>query len=467
MIADARDVIRQITHLARTGALERAWSLYEASGLAQAVGDPRALALGARLAKDRARQAQGSERVRWLKQAAANYLRSSEIEASSYSLINAATLSLLAGRPDRAREIARRVLEQLETDPEEAETRYWLGATRAEALLLLGKLTEARAAMQAAVLEAPEAWEDQAATIGQFLLICAELSCDAAWLNQFRPPRSLQYTGIMEVAQHDEGAEARLAEWLDAENVGFGFGALAAGADIWIAEALAARSAKLNVVLPCPLDVFREQSVAAVDPAWLPRFDRLIDRADLIYELDAAPAPSPAAVKLTDAVSLGLAIHNASILQSEPVRLRITDNPDSPDRLPSGRVREVALPARRLFGSGHFHVDDANAVRVVLRAARAEDTDAEAAWYDSPMQGWEAACRLASDRVPVALDYRFGGQGATGDGACARLDAMADAAGPGQILASAAIAFALRAEVPDIRVESLGHIRNARGVFPV
>ena len=460
-MAAHNDNFRQITRLARSGALERAWSLLEGSGLAAAEDDPRALSLRARLEKDRARLASGAGRVRWRERSAADYLRAAEIGGASYPLINAATLSLLAGRRRPAEQLARRVLDQLEGNPGEAETRYWLAATKAEALLLLGRLAEARAALRTAVAEAPQAWEDRAATIGQFALICEELGCDAGWLDQFRPPRSVHYTGIMGVPLTDAAAERRIAEWLEAENVGFGFGALAAGADIWIAEALVARGAALNVILPCPVEVFREKSVAAVDPHWLPRFDRLLAAADSVDQLDSAAAPSPAAVRLTDAVSLGLALHNARLLQSEPLGLRIAsedaaswDDGDAP-------FRRTSFTAPRTADGVDFSIAETGHAKALLRAG-----SGNLQFFDCPSEAWAAARGLVAEGAGVALDYRLIGD-EPGPDETIRLEAIADVAEAGQVLASKAMAFALLAEGVDLRVETLGEIRAASGYLPL
>jgi hypothetical protein len=448
-----------ITRLARSGSLERAWALLEESGLGES-DNPKALTLKARLVKDRAKRASGAEAARLFGEAAAFYEQAARPGQLSYPLINAATLSLLAGKRERARQLARQVLEALDADPDEAETPYWLGATRAEALLLLGKLPEARAALRAAVAEAPLAWEDRAATIGQFALICDELDCDAAWLDQFRPPRSVQYSGIMEVRQNEAPLQTRIAEWIEAENVGFAFGALAAGADIWIAEALVARAASLNVILPCPVEVFREKSVAAVDPAWLPRFDRLLEAADSVDELDAAPAPSPVAVRLAEAVSLGLAIHNARILQSEPLRFRVgSEQAMLADPEP---IRLTSLTVARQSAGADFHVGESGEARAILRAKTGERQ-----FFDSPSEAWAAARSLIGEDRGVALDYRFVEGENVADAMVARLDAIAEVAEAGQVLASKAMAFALLAEVPEVHVEAMGDVRAAGGFFPL
>ena len=74
---------------------------------------------------------------------------------------------------------------------------------------------------------------------------------------------------------------------------------------------------------------------------------------------------------------------------------------------------------------------------------------------------------LKSDGTPVALDYRFLGDERGDSDATARLDAIADVAEAGQVLASKAMAFALLAEAPDVRVETMGEVRAAGGFFPL
>ena len=93
------------------------------------------------------------------------------LQPATYPLINAATLSLLSGDRAQAAEIAREVLARIAAEPEEPETPYYRAATEAEALLLLGRREEARAALAAAVAAAPHAWEDHGSTLRQFVAI--------------------------------------------------------------------------------------------------------------------------------------------------------------------------------------------------------------------------------------------------------------------------------------------------------
>lgn len=82
------------------------------------------------------------------------------------------------------------------------------------------------------------------------------------------------YCGHMFVANSPVEADLaqRIAARLDDEAVCTGFGPLACGADILIAEALLARGADLNVVLPFAEEDFVAESVLCGGEAWLPRY---------------------------------------------------------------------------------------------------------------------------------------------------------------------------------------------------
>ena len=270
------------------------------------------------------------------------------MQPGTYPLINAATLSLLAGDGAQAAAYARDVLASLDAHPDEPETPYWRAATRAEALLLLEREAEARAAFADAIALAPQAWEDHAATLRQFSLILAEQGRGAGWLDPHRPPRSLHYTGHMSFdarvgrrAHLDESIAAILAE----ENVGFGYGALAAGADIIVAEALVARGAELHAVLPGGAEAFAAASVDPFGRGWRRRFDALLAKAETVRTVaPAGMAPDREMVALGDEVAMGAAALNARRLESEALRLAVRAQSDS--ETPCG-WRERVIPAPR------------------------------------------------------------------------------------------------------------------------
>jgi len=314
-----------IIALARSGALGRARRLFDEAGLRSVTDDPATLSVGGRLLKDEARRAPAAERPRLWREAGDAYARAAELSGATYHLINAATLALLAGDRGMAEERARRVLDKLDAGDTGPETPYYLGATRAEALLLLGRTDEARAALEAARQLAPEAWEDHASTLRQFSLILETLGGDGAWLAPLQPPRSLHFAGHMGVADSAD-LRAHIATLLDEERIGFAWGALAGGADLIVAEGVLARGAELHLVLPAPAAVFRAESAAPLGGDWPDRFDAVLGRAASVHVVEPGLAATTMLhIRLAAEVAMGKAVMKAASLASEAVQLLLAD----------------------------------------------------------------------------------------------------------------------------------------------
>ncbi|MEA3043702.1 MAG: hypothetical protein QOH47_1540 [Sphingomonadales bacterium] len=314
-----------IIALARAGALDHAWYQFSAAGYDAREDDPAALTVKGRLLKDRALRASGEQRRLFYLQSAEAYRRAATLQPGTYPLINAATLSLLSGDRAQAQEIAREVLGRIAAEPDEPETPYWRAATEAEALLILGRTADARAALEAAIAAAPRAWEDHASTLRQFIAIDEALGVDPAWLDLLRPPRTVHYAGT------DMAGEG-IAEALERGQVGFGFGALAAGAEIIAAEALLARGAELHVVLPGDAAAFAALRVDPHGPDWRARFDAALEAAEsvqLVRPLGGAPEARLSA--LAHRIAFGTALLNAERLMGEAFELRLGGAEQAPD----------------------------------------------------------------------------------------------------------------------------------------
>ena len=284
----------------------------------------------------------GEERRRIYREAAEAYFRSASLSRRNYPLINAATLSLLGSEPVQARRFA---LEVLNKGPDDSETPYWRTATRAEALLILDRRDEADAAFAEAIALAPRAWEDHASTLRQFALILDAQRLDPSWLDAHRPPRSLHFGGHMSFdpkVVRREHLDEKIAQVLEEENVGFGFGALAAGADIIIAEALLERGAELHAVLPGGAEAFAAVSVEPFGKAWRRRFDAVLARAEMVRPVrPLGKAPNAAMIGLADEVAMGAALMNGRRLESSAVQLLVLDSATEPGNGASGRSREI------------------------------------------------------------------------------------------------------------------------------
>lgn len=499
-----------IVALARAGATERAWELLRAFEEDGAADDPAVLTVRARLLKDQAMGAAEAERRRLYRDSAAAYRRASELRPGTYPLINAASLSLLGGDAVEAGRLARQVLERIDAEPDEPETPYWRGATRAEALLLLGRHDEARSALAEAVALAPRAWEDHAATLRQFRLILETQGQGAGWLDAHRPPRSLHFGGHMSFdarvsrrAHLDEAIAAAMAE----ERVGFGFGALAAGADILVAEALLERGAELHAVLPGGPEAFAAVSVDPFGKGWRKRFDALLDLAATVRTVrPVGTAPSREMIALADEIAMGAAAMNARRLESEALQLLVVD---AEHRGAAGTAakrwakagwrqrfvpapREASAPAADLPAAGHRRLalltvpveaeQALDAVAAVLASAApaiaAYHTGAEAvAAYPDVAEAAEIARSLA-DAAGVGVGGHFGiaeplrdpfsGGLRIGGDPAALAAAAAASAPPGAICVTADFAAALAAaRGKGIRMEPVGELEERGGGAPV
>ncbi|HEY5722354.1 MAG TPA: tetratricopeptide repeat-containing protein [Allosphingosinicella sp.] len=513
-VSDAGKLLAIIAH-ARAGALQRAWTLFTNAGLLDVNDDPAVLSLKGRLLKDEAGRSGGAERIRLYREAAQAYAGSASLRPATYPLINAAALSLLGGDPERARALAAEVAALLDSDPDEPETPYFAGATRAEALLLLDRGDEARAAFAEAIAIAPRAWEDHASTLRQFALVLEAQGRDASWLDAHRPPRSIHFGGHMSFDPKVMGREhldEKIAAVLEEENIGFGFGALAAGADIIIAEALLARGAELHAVLPGGAESFASVSVDPLGKPWRERFDSLLERAETVRAVRPLGAPPDlVTIGLADEIAMGAAVMNARRLESEAVQLLVLDAPAEPDTAQCGWRQRIIIAPREpvpagppppLAGAGHRRLgilaiglgpDSAeqgvrlSAVAALLRQAPATAVPAYLATgqvllaYEGAADAARAALAIA-EAAPASAALGIGGHYGIADtftdpfsggerlaGEPAELaGATAASAPPGSVCVTDDFAAALAASnCPDICSEMIGELDARDGRAPI
>ncbi len=341
-----------ITALARSGALDRAWALFEAGGYLDATDNPSALAVKGRLFKDRGLKAKSEAQRQLFAESASAYAAADALAPAPYLLINVATLAFLSGDKARGAEIARAVLARLDAGGAAiAETPYWLDATRAEAFLLTGDIARADAAMTSAIAHLPDGWSDHASTLRQFRLIHGASGADANWLDHHRPPQSLHYAGHLGVAGADALAlRDQVDHLLQTQRIGFGYGALAAGADIVVAESLLAHGAELHVILPVQQERYFSQSVERIGGEWTERYQACLDQASSVTEAtDVTGAFEPLTVALASDIAMGSAVLNARMLETSATQLIVADEAAGP----YGSGVYSARDGARWAASGH------------------------------------------------------------------------------------------------------------------
>jgi len=285
---------RAVLALARAGATQQARARYDKFQLAQMVSDDPAFnvdleSLNARIAKNEALEASGPERDRLLGEAAARYeavFRRADQTDRTYPGVNAATLSLLQGRKDKAEALARDVLAECAAKAADGGDSYYLRATIAEAALILGYTEEARTALEAASRSHGGDFGAVAVTRRQLRMVCEARGIPVETLASLGAPSVIHFTGHRIGPRFPEAAEesvrSRIAEALERYNVGFGYGSLAAGADILFAEELIRRKAEVNLAMPFDIEEFKRVSVAYAGEGWLRRFDDCLHAAQSI-----------------------------------------------------------------------------------------------------------------------------------------------------------------------------------------
>ena len=348
---------QQVLALARMGDTERAMGLFEAYGLDRS-NNAHERAIGARLLKDRAlAAAPGAGRQEAILRAQAAYHDIYRDSGDSFPGINAATLALLAGDGAQSQALASALL----ADPAVAAGGdYYMAATRAEALLLLGRTAEVTETLAGEAIRGSGDYGGRSSTLRQLAMVAAHLGIGeaerAALLAPLAPPRVAHFCGHMFGA--DASAEAKIRAALDAviaeEAIGFAYGALACGADIIIAEAMLERGVELHVVLPFEEEDFLLQSVRPGGSGWEARYRACRDRAATV-EFASAMAffGNPAQFGYASRTAMGMARLGRSI--SPPKRCRSRSGtasrwrgrPEPAPTSPSWARRRRANPHRR------------------------------------------------------------------------------------------------------------------------
>lgn len=358
---------RAVLNLARAGGYAQAERLYREFALEQH-DDERIASLGARLLRERALATQPMD-MPLLLQAAQRYEAIHQHTRGSFSGVNAAVLWLLAGHHDHARGLARRVLEQLITDREGTGSAYYAASDAATAALLLEEQETTRAYLRACAKHHGGNQTLLSATRRQLRRICQALHLDESLLAPLRPPGVIHYTGHMMAPpgrpsrlpmEAVAGLRDSISTFLHQHAVGYGFGALACGADILIAEALLEHGAELHVVLPCEAEQFITLSVAPGGRDWVSRFHRCLSRASslTLATQDQLPGDTTLFVHASQ-LAMGLANLRARHLDAPLQQLAIWDG--QPGGGAAGTAANISawqalgLPGEILPSGSHRH----------------------------------------------------------------------------------------------------------------
>jgi len=378
---------RAVLVLARAGATQLARQRYAEYQL-EGRKEEDIAALAARLSKDVALQAPSNKRKAPAADAAGQYEAIYRRTAGYFPGINAATLSLVAGDTVHARELAREISTLVDgLGAAGGEEAYYRLATQAEALLILGREEAAQSKLAEAYSEVGGDLAALATTRKQLALICTVSDMSKDILANFVPPRVIHYCGHIikpagEMGRFTTDQESRVSQeiidQLAQSDVGFGYGSLAAGADIIFAEALLKRGAEVHVALPFRKDEFVDISVAPSGVDWVNRFERCMENVTSIrYATEDSYLGDDQLFSYCSGMGMGLALLRARYLDGPVEQIAVWDG--MPPSQPVGTSFDVAqwrdlnLPQSiiNVSGSGNEVSDSSDKPAALSRVQRA------------------------------------------------------------------------------------------------
>ena len=316
--------------LARMGSTDFAQSEYRRYDLDKVRQNEDIMSLAGRLSKDLYLQSSGKTALEHARDSALKYELAYKETKGYYSGVNAATMALLADMPwDMVKDRVNTILELLpKTEKLLPKDHYFIEATRAECFLILGEISSTKESLRDAIEFDPLNYTAHASTLKQFRIILDKRATDNSWLDAFKPPRPVHFAG--HIWQHPdklgENLPLRLSDTIQSNDIGFAYGALAAGADIMIAEALLSEGVEVNFILPTDVETFIAKSVRPFGEAWVPRFNNCIEQSHSVTQLPLDESSSfEARTMLAAHMAMGQAILRSQTLQVEPRQLLIND----------------------------------------------------------------------------------------------------------------------------------------------
>ena len=317
--------------LARAGDVSRANAIV-ARLAAEGHEDGETLGLLGRTHKDLALQGDdGRTRAAHLEEAFAAYERAyraararGEHAAAGYTGINAAAMAVLRGDLARARALA----DEVRTAGNAGSGDYWQEATLAEAALILGDASQARARYARAATLAGRNYGDLGSTRRQARLLEAHLppAAEPASAALTIPP-VVAFSGHMidapgrTPARFPAKDEARVREQVASRMAALSpaavYGSAACGADLLFLEAARELGCETHVVLPFPAEAFRATSVDYAGADWAGRFERALAAADSVtIASDHAARGSVATFEYANRILTGMAMLRARLLDT-------------------------------------------------------------------------------------------------------------------------------------------------------
>jgi len=323
---------KAVLALARAGSTKLALTEYGRYGLSSVRHHEDIMSLGARLSKDLYLASSGKEALEHARDAAHKYEAAYKDSHGFYSGVNAATMALVANMPsEQITSRSKNILDNLPVKENlTSEEYYFIEATRAECFLLLGKPLEARKSLISAIAHDPLNYTAHASTLRQFRMILARQSQSDDWLSKLTAPQAVHFAGHIFGFEYENTEAVRslskaqikalkiqISDVIQKHDIGFAYGALAAGSDIIMAEAFLEEGVELNLILPTAKKDFIEKSVVHFGESWKDRFTKCFKQASSVTILPHSEAwPSAHENKFCGQFAMGQAILKSQLLST-------------------------------------------------------------------------------------------------------------------------------------------------------
>jgi class 3 adenylate cyclase len=251
--------------------------------------------------------------------------------------INAAVMSLVIGGKATVQTLARAVLEQCRRVQGAKRADYWLLVTMGEALLLLNEQGQATRKYQEAAELALSRYAWTVSSLQQARLLQQYgVAVPTAVFEALKAPAIVVFVGHMIDAidrpvprfpEHLElSVRAAIDRSLDELDARIGYCSAACGSDIVFIEAMLARGAEVNIILPFAEDDFIKESVAFAGQKWLIRYQNALRQAQSISFMTEEPFLNDTILfDYAARIFHGYADLRASTLFTEPHLLAVWD----------------------------------------------------------------------------------------------------------------------------------------------
>jgi len=297
--------------------------------------DEETLGMLARTHKDMASQAADpQEHDRQLNLALDAYSEGYKLSGGYWTGINAATLSLVLGKKDRAKELATKVraqcLDELNKIKNKGGDPYWVVATLGEAALVLGDCAQAEDWYGQAAAATGNRYGQLGSTRSNARLLAPYLAGDWQRIEHaLYIPRVAVFAGHMIdrpgratprfPSQLEAPVRGALREKLKKLDVGFGFSSAACGSDLLFLEALLEMGGEAHVILPFERQMFLHDSVQGISGGhWVDRFQDVLARAREVVTVSPQKlSEESVSFDYANQVMLGLAVLRAEQLATE------------------------------------------------------------------------------------------------------------------------------------------------------